>query len=340
MEKKLRFGIWGCGMISRYHANAINSIEGAVLTGAFDINKASMEKFCEQFSVEGFNSIEEFVSSDNIDAICICLPSGLHYETAMQCIKNKKHVVIEKPMTIKTQDAADIVKAAKENNVFVSVISQFRYSDAFQKVKEIVDSGKLGKITIGNALMKYYRTPEYYASADWRGTWEMDGGGALMNQGIHGVDVLQGLMGKVTAVTAVAKTLVHNIQTEDTLTAVLEYENGAIGTIQATTSVFPGYNRKIEICGSEGSVVLNESDIETCDVKGYEDVVVEKKAQFNSAGRPDGIDPSLHVRQLRDFVKAVQENKEPWLNAAEGKKAVDIICAIYESAKTGKKIYL
>lgn len=340
MGNKLGFGIWGCGMISRYHADSINKIDDAVLTGAFDLNKNSMDNFCEEYGIIGCESAEELVSSSDIDAVCICLPSGLHFEAAMKCISNKKHVMIEKPLAINIEDIDKIIEAAKENNVFVGVVSQFRYSDAFKKIKEMMGGGKLGRITVGNAHMKYYRTPEYYLSSKWRGTWDMDGGGALMNQSIHGVDLLQHLMGKVVSVSAIMGTLVHNIEVEDTLTAVVEYESGAIGTIQATTSVFPGYNRKIEICGSKGSVVLNEDTIEICDVEGFENEADGKSAKTASANRPDGIDVNLHTRQIADFVRSVRENREPWINAVEGRKAVEIICAIYESAKTGKKVYL
>ena len=335
-----RFGILGCGLISAFHADAIKQINGAVLYGAFDRSEKAKKDFCEKYGVKSFDTMEEFVNSCEIDAICICLPSGLHYETAMQCIESKKHVVVEKPMTLTSEQAEKLIAAAENNGVFVSVISQLRYSDAVQKVKKIVESGKLGTITLGNAIMKYWRDPEYYTNKTWRGTWEMDGGGALMNQGIHGVDLLQYLMGKVVSVCAFSKTLVHDIETEDTLTAILEYENGAIGTIQATTSVAPGYGRRIEIHGSKGSIVLREDSIEICDVEGEDKPSVDDVKEHASASRPDGIDCELHASQLRDFVEAVSSGKKPWIDAVEGKKSVDIICAIYKSAKTGKKIFM
>ena len=337
--REFKFAIWGCGMISKIHAEAIKQIEGAVLVGAYDHNEDSCNKFCENYKVKALLSREELVSPD-IDAVCICLPSGLHYEAALFCIKNKKHVVIEKPIALTSEQANDIIKVAEKHGVFVSVMSQLRYTDAVKKVKQIVDSGKLGRITLGNAIMKYWRSPEYYALSDWRGTWEMDGGGALMNQGIHGVDLLQYLMGKVVSVSAFSKTLVHDIETEDTLTAILEYENGAIGTIQATTSVSPGYGRRIEICGSKGSIVLCEDTIEVCDLDGEEKFIPEEKKDINSASNPSGIDCTLHAKQLNDFIKAVSKNETPWIDAFEGKKSVDIICAIYKSAKTGERVYL
>ena len=335
-----RFGIWGCGLISTFHADAIQKIEGAVLVGAYDLNAEAQHKLCAAHQAKAFSSVEELVCSPDIDAVCICLPSGLHYEAAMRCIRAGKHVVIEKPLALTSAQAGDIVQAAKEQRVCVSVISQLRYSRAVQEIKRIVDSGKLGKITVGNAIMKYWRSPEYYAQSSWRGTWAMDGGGALMNQGIHGVDLLQYLMGRIVSVFAYAKTLVHEIETEDTLTAVLEYENGAIGTIQATTSVAPGYGRRIEICGSRGSVVLCEDTVEVCDVDGEMPTDAVGQKEHASASNPSGIDCALHAEQLSEFVKAVRAERLPQIDACEGKKSVDIICAIYESARTGKKVHL
>lgn len=334
------FGILGCGLISAFHADAISQIEGAEVYGAFDVNEMSRQAFCEKYKAMEFSTMEEFMQCDKLHAVCICLPSGLHYETAMQCIRHKKHVVIEKPIALTSEQAGEIVRSAEQNGVYVSVISQLRYTEAVKQVKRVVESGKLGTITVGNAIMKYWRSPEYYANSSWRGTWKMDGGGALMNQGIHGVDLLQYLMGPVVSVSAYAKTLVHNIETEDTLTAILEYDNGALGTIQATTSVAPGYGRRIEICGSKGSIVLCEDVIEVCDVEDEDMSTTSVQTEKASASRPEGIDSTLHMAQLTDFIRSVRAGEKPWIEATEGKKAVDIICAIYESAKTGKKIFL
>lgn len=333
------FAIWGCGAISKIHADAVLSIDGARLTGAYDINQGAAESFCKSYGIRAFSDIESLLSSEETDAVCICLPSGLHHEAAVRCIESGKNIVIEKPIALTSDEAGDIIKRAEEKGVFVTVISQLRFSDAAKRVKDIIDSGKLGRITLGNAHMKYWRSDEYYEKSKWRGTWEMDGGGALMNQGIHGVDLLQYFMGRVVSVSAVAKTLVHKIETEDTLTAVLEYENGAVGTIQATTSVYPGYNRRIEICGSKGSVVLCEDRIEVCDVEGEESPVVEDRL-YNTAGSPMNMDSTLHTLQLQSFVSDVLAKRTPMLDAREGKKSVDIICAIYESAQTGRRIYL
>lgn len=340
MMNIFKFGILGCGLISQIHAEAIKEIDGAVVYGAFDSNENAKKDFCEKYSIKAFESAEELILCKDIDAVCICLPSGLHYSYALKCIAYKKHVVIEKPMALTSAQAQDIVQTAKKQGVYVSVISQLRYSNAVREVKRIIDSGKLGTITLGNAIMKYWRDEEYYKASKWHGTWEMDGGGALMNQGIHGVDLLQYLLGGVVSVCAHAKTLVHDIETEDTLTAILEYENGAIGTIQATTSVYPGYSRRIEIHGSKGSMVLCEDKIEISDVEGEEHICCKENSVYSAASRPDGINCVLHAKQFSDFIESVSNGKKPFIDAVEGKKSVDIICAIYKSAKTGEKVYL
>ena len=335
-----KFGILGCGLISQIHAAAINEISNAEVYGAFDSNQDIKNDFCGKHKIRAFDSAEELLLCKDIDAVCICLPSGLHYSYALKCITCKKHVIIEKPMALTPTQAQNIIDTAEKQGVYVSVISQLRYSNAVREVKRIIDSGKLGTITLGNAIMKYWRDEEYYRESKWHGTWEMDGGGALMNQGIHGVDLLQYLLGGVVSVYADAKTLVHNIETEDTLTAVLEYENGAIGTIQATTSVYPGYSRRIEIHGSKGSMVLCEDKIDVSDVEGEEHICCTEKSVYAAASRPDGINSVLHAEQLADFIKSVSNGEKPWIDAVEGKKSIDIICAIYRSAQIGEKVYL
>lgn len=336
---KIRFAIWGCGLIANTHALSIKSIEGAELKGTFDLNESAASEFAAKHGATVFHSVTDLLNSEEIDAVCICLPSGLHYEAAMQCLAHGKHVVIEKPMALTTKQAGCIVKAARKHSVKLTVISQLRYSEAIKKVKRIVDSGKLGRITVANVIMKYWRDEDYYKKSSWRGTWRMDGGGALMNQGIHGMDLLQYIMGGVSSVSAYSKTLAHDIETEDTLVAALEFECGAIGAIQATTSVYPGYGRRIEICGSRGTVVLCEDSIEICDVEGEEPP--DKTGDANAmASTPVIANYSLHKKQIADFVNAIKTGCEPFIGAGDGKRAIDLICAIYRSAKTKKRVYL
>lgn len=343
--RDIGFGIIGCGMIASYHADAIAGITGAKLVGACDTNRQSLRSFCEKRAIESFESVDQLLQSEKIDVVCICLPSGLHYETVITCVKHKKHVVVEKPMALNVQQCDDIIRVADENGVYVTVISQLRYTDSMTKLKAAVDNKLLGRITVADIDMKYYRNKEYYMQSNWRGTWQLDGGGALMNQGIHGIDLLQYIMGKVISVQAASRTLLHDIETEDTLVAILEFENGAIGTVQATTSVYPGFERKLSICGTEGTIVLCEDSIEIWNLKNKEmqeehpNMLSDRRnGKLETGSRPDGMDSTLHQKQLADFVQCIRQGKRPFVDSLEGRKAVAIICAIYEAAKTGKKV--
>jgi len=340
MDKELKVGILGCGMIADYHAKSVTEIPGLILKGAYDVNENSKNEFCKKYEITAFLSKEDMLESKDVDIICICLPSGFHYPVALECIEHKKHVVVEKPMTFTTTEADEIIKKAKENEVFVTVISQMRYSKAVKDLKNAVDNGYFGRITTGDIYMKYYRSPEYYASSKWKGTLKMDGGGALMNQGVHGVDLLRYLMGPVKSVQSLSKTLCHEIEAEDTVSAILEFENGALGVIQATTSVYPGFLRRLEISGTDGTVRLVEDTIEFCQFRDASKNLECSKSEKQTGSRPDGMNHNLHKKQIADFAEAIKNKEEPFINAVEGKKAIEIIEAIYKAAKTGEKINL
>ena len=340
MEKKWSVGILGCGMIAQYHAKAILEIPELCLAGAFDVNEESRRKFCEMYGTREFATAEELMDCPEIDIVCICLPSGFHFSYAKECLQRRKHVVVEKPMTFTVAQAEELVALADNMQVQVAVISQLRYTDGVTQLKGAIADGCFGRIVAANLLMKYYREPEYYRASNWKGTVKMDGGGALMNQGIHGIDLLQYLMGPVVSVQAYAKTLFHAIEVEDTLSAVVEFENGALGTIQATTSIYPGFPRRLEICGTDGTAVLREDSIEFCHFREEEKNLVCRPSHFDTGSRPDGMDHRLHKLQWMDFVQALATGRRPFVDVREGRKTVEIVEAIYRAAKTGEKVTL
>lgn len=339
-ENIFSIGILGCGMIANYHAKAILEIPDARLAGAFDKDWEHGRKFCETYGIRQFESMEAMLSSDEIDVICICLPSGLHYSAAKECIHYGKHVIVEKPMTFTTAQADEIIAMADAAGVQVSVISQLRYSQSVSTLKNALQQGYFGKPVAFDIYMKYYRDPEYYRSSSWKGTLEMDGGGALMNQGVHGVDLLQYIAGPVVSVQALTATRCHSIEAEDTVAAVLEFENGALGVLQATTSVYPGFSRRLEICGTEGTAILREDAIEYCSFRDSSMQLPCQKPMVETGSRPDGMDHSLHKKQIADFLLSLKENRRPFLDAREGKKTVQIIEAVYHAAATGKKVII
>lgn len=343
MPKTIGFGIVGCGVISRWHADAIGCIEGAKLVGATDLNVDSLKKFTGDYNIKGYSTLEDMLNCDEIDAISICTPSGLHAPQAIQAANAGVNVIVEKPMAITREEVDAVIEACENNNIKFSVISQLRFSDAVSKVKRAIDNQELGKIVLCDLYMKYNRSPEYYATSNWRGTWEMDGGGALMNQGIHGIDILQYIMGPVKSIFGQVRTLSHDIEVEDTACAILEFESGALGAIEGTTSVYPGYSRRLEIHGDRGSIILEEDNIiewKTIDGKGQEEMTGSSSTEFNSSNDPTAIGILGHTRQLEDFVNAIREDRAPLIDEFDGKKTVDIILGIYESSRTDKKIVL
>lgn len=339
MSENLGFGIIGAGMISRWHADSIKDIDGAFVAGVTDNNMENAEKFAKEYGCKVFSSVDEMLKSSEIDVVSICTPSGLHAEFAVKAAKNGKHFVVEKPMAITNEQIEDIKCACEENNVKGAVISQLRFTEAVQKAKKAIRDGRLGKIVLGDIYMKYFRSDEYYKSAGWRGTWAMDGGGALMNQGIHGIDILQYLVGPVKSVYANCKTLARDIEVEDTANIMVEYENGAIGVIQGTTSVSPGYPRLIEICGTKGSIALTEDAITRWDIEG-EEIELDDASGATNFKDPSGFTNDNHKMQIADLVEAIKEDRKPIVDIYEGEKAVKIILSAYESSREERKVYI
>lgn len=342
MNNKIGFGIVGCGVISKWHAESIIKDGRAELIAVTDKFVPAGEKFAEVYNCNFYENYEDMLNCKEISVINICTPSGLHAPLAIQAAKHKKHIVIEKPLCITYEQLNELTDICEENGVKVCVISQLRFTPAIQFVKKAISDGALGNILIGDIYMKYYRSSEYFSSSNWRGTWAMDGGGALMNQGIHGIDMLTYLVGPVKSVYGNTKTLLHNIEVEDTANAIVEYENGAMGIIQGTTSVSPGYPRRMEICGTKGSVVIEEDRIIKWDVEGL-DLPEELRcteSDVKGASDPTAFPTKYHEMQISDMIDAIINDKEPLVNLYEGRKAVEIILAIYESSKKDKKIIM
>lgn len=333
------FGLIGCGTISKAHGNALAELDNAKLVTCYDIIPEKSQAFAEKYGVSVAESFESMLESD-IDAVCICLPSGIHVPYAIQALKAGKNVVVEKPLGITPEQLDEIEKVSKESDKQVGVISQLYFSDGFSKSLEAVQSGKLGKLILGEVSMKYYRTEEYFKAGGWRGTWNMDGGGALMNQGIHGVQLLLHLFGPVRSVKAYAHTIMHDIQVEDTAVVTIEFKNGALGNIVASTATAPGFERNINIHAENGSIMLTNEEIIAWDVPGDEKIQLNgTNGDTGTASDHKAFGHSLHARQIGQFVEACKKGEKPALSIAEGRKPVELILAIYESSRTGKTIY-
>ena len=339
MSKTYGFALIGCGAIARLHAQAIKDISNAKLVAVYDNFYDFAQKFATEHGAKAYESLDEMLACPDIDVVNICTPSGLHAELAVKVANAKKNIITEKPMAITDEQISAMIKAVEDNGVKCEVVTQLRFSDAVCKIKKALDEGKLGKIYTADFRMRYLRTQEYYDKGAWRGTWAMDGGGALMNQGIHGIDLIQYLMGGVKSVQADCRTIARNIEVEDTANMLVEYNNGAVGIIQCTTVCTPGYPRTIEISGEKGSILLKEDTIEIWDVEG---TTLDECETHNVSGfaNPMDITYKYHKMQFEDLLKAIETDAKPMVDVYEGRKPVEIILSAYKSSKTGKKIEL
>ena len=342
------FGIVGCGMISNFHAKAIADIKGAKLVACCSSRLKSAQRLADEHGATAYESLEEMLADPAVDIVAICTPSGAHMEPAVAAAKAGKHVIIEKPLEVTLKRCDKIISACEANNVVCSTIFPSRFHLASRTLKSAVDTGKFGRLSLGDAYVKWFRSQEYYDSGAWRGTWKLDGGGALMNQAIHSVDLLTWLMGPVASLTANTATLAHErIEVEDVATASLRFENGALGVIEATTAAFPGMLKKIEIHGSHGSAVIEEEDIKTWQFAKMTAKDRKIAAQFGSktetgggAADPSAIGHAAHAAQFRDVINAIKKGTAPSIDGLQGRRSVEIILAIYKAAETGKSIEL
>jgi predicted dehydrogenase len=342
------FGIIGCGMISRFHARAIADTRGAKLIGCFNRSPERSEKLAAEFGCTHYPTLDAMLSDSRIQAVTIGTPSGAHMEPGVAAAKAGKHVIVEKPLEITLSRCDKLIDACTKAGVKLGAIFPSRFHESSVAMKKAVDGGRFGRLTLGDSYVKWHRTQAYYDSGAWRGTWALDGGGALMNQAIHSVDLLAWLMGPVVEITAHTATLAHErIEVEDTAVATLKFANGALGVIEATTAAYPGYLKRIELHGSNGSAVLEEEDLKTWDfvklTKADEAIraaMQKSKSTGGGAGDPSAIGHHGHAKQFADFVTAINKDREPAVNGPEGRRSVEIILAIYQSAETGKTVKL
>jgi UDP-N-acetyl-2-amino-2-deoxyglucuronate dehydrogenase len=343
---KIGFGIIGCGNISPFHAQAIQLIPRAQLLAFYDEIPARAEKLAQQFQVAWYSELEEFLRRPDIQVVNICTPSGTHSELGIKAARAGKHVVVEKPIDVTLDRAKALVAACDQAGVRLAAIFQSRFLPAVQILKKAIDRGRLGQLIMGDAYIKWYRTREYYESTKWRGTWALDGGGALMNQSIHTIDLLQYLVGPVASVFGFAERKLHaRIEAEDTAAAVLKFKNGAIGVIEGTTSLYPGFSRRVEVHGEKGSVVLDGNDITVWKLQdtGEEEEELSRLTErdiSNASADPLALDVAGHRRQIEDLVEALENNCEPAISGREGLKAIEIILAIYQSAREKRLVEL
>jgi UDP-N-acetyl-2-amino-2-deoxyglucuronate dehydrogenase len=328
----LGFAIVGTGMVARYHAQAIRSTPGTHLAAVVRADPARRADAEAELGAPCAESYEALLARPDVAAVCLCTPSGVHAVQAVQAARAGKHVLVEKPMALSLEDADSMIDACAGAGVKLGVALQRRADPSFQALRASIVAGELGTPVLGTASVPYLRGQAYYDSAAWRGTWAQDGGGALMNQGIHLVDLLLWLMGDVSEVSARAATLAHEIEVEDCVTASLRFANGALGCLAATTAAAPGFPHRVEVYGSRGGVQIEgETVLRPGEPR-------PEPAAAGAGASPTGISATGHTRILADFAAAITEGRAPLVTGEEGRRSLSLVLSVYESARTGRTV--
>ena len=335
-------GVIGAGNISETHLRAIKALPGVEIAAITGRNVARVQSLASQFGGIAYAGFDEFLDHRPMDFVVIGSPSGLHAEQGIAAAGRGLHVLIEKPIDITLDRADALIHACREARVKLGVIFQDRTKPDLRKLKQLIQSGGIGKLLLVDARVKWYRPPEYYGGSHWRGTWDLDGGGALINQGIHTVDLLLWLVGDVTRVYARTLTALHNIEAEDTVVATIEFACGAVGTLLASTAAYPGYDRRVEITGSNGTVILERDAVTSLDlIQPPSDFVsAEPRDENASATTPVVSDVRGHSAVIRDFIRAIETGENSLCDGLEGRRSLAVVRAIYEASRTGQPVVL
>ncbi len=339
-KERLTFALVGAGNIAGFHAQAIEQVEGARLAAVCTRSPETGGRFAKEHGCDYVASLEELLARSDIDAVAITTPSGTHADIGIQAARAGKHVLCEKPIDVYLEKIDALIEACELNGVHLGAIFQSRTGEGARALKKAVDEGRFGKMTQCSAFIPWYRSTEYYASSDWRGTWRLDGGGALMNQGIHAIDLLLWLAGEVIEVSGCCQTRVHlGIEVEDNAAAWLRFAGGGLGIIQGSTCSYPGHGKRIEILGERGSAILEDDVIKTWDFSEErpedEEILHPGKRSGIGGGSsdPTAISAEGHRRQYADFVSAVLGGKGSLVSGREARKPVELITAIYRSSR-------
>ena len=353
----VQFGVVGLGM-GQHHCKAVEAAVGAELAAVCDIDMERTNSMAEQYGAAAYESFDRFLDHPGLEAVCICLPSGMHAEFGIKAIETGKHLIVEKPPEVKAVKVQAIIDAAQVNGVKLEQIFQQRMSPLNRRTKDTIDSGRLGRLIGINALLPWYRAQSYYedvAHGRWKGTWELDGGGSLANQGIHTLDIILFFFGRVRSVVGKFGVFAHDIEAEDHTVALLHFENGALGTIMATTCAYRGTDQFLLMFGDRGQIrqsryleawqIMHDDDPDREQERAEE---VEMLALYGSgddkgdtvANDPWALSADGHTAHVEDLVQSIREDREPMSTPAMGKHDIEVLEAIFESGRTGKEVFI
>lgn len=334
-------GIVGCGNISDMHAQAIINSERGKLISAHSRTESRLETFCDSYSISGSTSYEEFLENPDLDAVSICTPSGTHLNYGILAAEAGKHVIVEKPIEVTVKRGRALINSCKENGVKLAVIYQNRFIDDIVKMKQALDDGEIGKPILASASVRWFRNQEYYEDSSWRGTFALDGGGVVINQSIHTIDLLQWFMGDVESVSGLKGTFTHNgIEAEDTAVACLQFKNGAIGVFEGSTSVVPAQKRRIEVNCSTGTALLEGDRYQKKPANDQSEKSEDSGEATGSASPLGGMEVIYHQRQFDQILEAFAENGEPIVSGEESLKSLAIVEALYTAAEEERVVFI
>jgi UDP-N-acetyl-2-amino-2-deoxyglucuronate dehydrogenase len=329
-------GILGGGNISTTHARAA-AAAGCAVAAVCGTNAEKTAAIAREHGATPYDDVDRFFRQRPMDLVAIGSPSGLHALHIALAARHGLHVLVEKPVDISVARVDQAIADAHTAGVRLGVFFQDRLKPDLLRVRQLIREGRIGRPILASARVKWYRAPEYYAASKWRGTWALDGGGALMNQGIHTVDMLLWLLGPIVSVSARTAAALHTIEVEDTVVATLEFAGGALATLEATTAAYPGYPRRLEITGTEGTLIVDGDQLVSADLRRPLGELHQTAASANlSQSSPVVGDVGPHRRVFEDFIEAIRSNREPACSGEEGRRSVAVVEAIYESARSGK----
>lgn len=333
----IHVGLTGGGNITETHARAVRAIPGAEISAIYGSKSERVQKLCAEFGGAAYENLDSFLAHPSLDMVILGSPSGVHAGEGIAAARQGLHVLTEKPVDVSSARVDDLIAATEKAGVKLGVLFQDRVKPGIRKLHQLVVGGAIGKPLLVDARVKWFRPEEYYAKSRWRGTLALDGGGALINQAVHTVDLLLWVLGDVKRVQARAATALHKIEAEDTIAVILEFANGATGVLQATTAAYPGYPRRVEISGTEGTVILEHDRLIALDLRSGKGQLGEDAAgDFNASASTAVVsDFSGHQALIEDFIDAIQNSRKPACDGAEGRRSVALIEAVYRAAREG-----
>lgn len=340
MSTEIRYGLIGCGRVAPRHAQSLGQVAEARLVAVADLKASRAEHFAEEYKATPYTDYRALLDRPDIDAVSICVPSGLHARVALDALDAGKHVLVEKPIALKLADADAMIERARARDLRLGVVLQNRYNSPMQQLRRLIDGGGLGRLYLGNACVRWFRPQSYYED-DWHGTLAMDGG-ALMNQSIHHIDALRWFMGPVHSVYAYSATLAHQMEAEDVGVATLRFQNGALGTVEGSTLTWPqNLEGSVAIFGERGSVKIGGTALNRITLWKV-DGQLEQEAELLTAQRvdPPTVYGYSHREVIHDFTQAVLSGRAPGTPGEEARTSLELVLAMYESASAGREVIL